>query len=202
MQQAKHAALFVPSRSPHRNNCIILRTKPSRSTTPKNHVAYTFSSNASPILCPAHRSHPAIPPTHLQPDTSNANIPLLQNPSANPGLHLASIVRCIPCISNRAAALHNAYTTISLMIAQIKHKQQLESENLTQMVKFLASAAECAKANGSFERSTYLRQRVRVEMGIYEKRKGDRDTDLKGVGHREKSKEAIFHNNCRQAGKN
>lgn len=52
------------------------------------------------------------------------------------------------------------------------------------MVKFLTSAAERAKVNGSPERSTYLRERVRVEMRIYEKRKRERNVDLEELGER------------------
>jgi len=95
---------------------------------------------------------------------------------------------CPPCHHNRAAALHNAYTsatiTIELMISRIEREKQDASENLTQMVKFLTSAAERAKVNGSPERSTYLRERVRVEMRIYEKRKRERNVDLEELGER------------------
>jgi len=70
------------------------------------------------------------------------------------------------------------------MISRIEHEKKDASENLTQMVRFLTSAAERAKANGSLERSMYLRERVRVEMRIYEKRKGERNVDLEELVER------------------
>lgn len=86
---------------------------------------------------------------------------------------------CSPCIHNRAAALHSAHTSITLLISPIEREKQNASDNLTQMVKFLASAAERAQAKGNLERSVYLREMVRYEMGVCEKRKGERDTDLR-----------------------
>jgi len=106
-------------------------------------------------------------------------------PTSSPP-HLSRL--CPPCQHNRAAALHNAYTsatiTIELMISRIEREKQTASENLTQMVRFLTNAAERAKVNGSPERSTYLRERVRVEMRIYEKRKRERNSDLEELEER------------------
>ena len=70
------------------------------------------------------------------------------------------------------------------MISRIGREKQTASENLTQMVRFLTNAAERAKVNGSPERSTYLRERVRVEMRIDEKRKRERNSDLEELEER------------------
>ncbi len=115
---------------------------------------------------------PTSSPPHLSPSCAHPSLTLL----------------CPPCQHNRAAALHNAYTsattTIELMISRIGREKQTASENLTQMVRFLTNAAERAKVNGSPERSTYLRERVRVEMRIYEKRKRERNSDLEELEER------------------
>jgi len=46
------------------------------------------------------------------------------------------------------------------------------------MLTLLTSAVERAEANGSSERSIYLRERVGYELGDYEERMGERDLDL------------------------
>ncbi len=69
------------------------------------------------------------------------------------------------------------------------------------MVKFLTSAAERAKANGSFERSMYLRERVRVEMRIYEKRKRERNVDLEELIERLRRVERGLEGELRRLGR-
>jgi len=87
------------------------------------------------------------------------------------------------------------------MISRIEREKQDASENLTQMVKFLTSAAERAKANGSFERSMYLRERVRVEMRIYEKRKRERNVDLEELIERLRRVERGLEGELRRLGR-